>query len=73
MTTPTISPQDQANFWYLRFGNRWVMQDVLDADWKKVLSTLMKNGLVDYHLVTHKEGTVEVYKLREFTTDYADH
>ena len=49
------------------------MQDVLDADWKKVLSTLMKNGLVDYHLVTHKEGTVEVYKLREFTTDYADH
>lgn len=63
----TISPQELANLWYLKFGNGWVSREVLDSDWKNIGRELMKNNLADYDLVSdpHRSVTIEIIKLKE--------
>jgi alpha-D-ribose 1-methylphosphonate 5-triphosphate synthase subunit PhnG len=61
-----LTPQQLADVWYLRFGYSWVNStNVEDATWKKIIDALMRNSLLDYHLVQDRTGINEVYKLRE--------
>lgn len=65
-----LAPQQLADVWYLRFGYSWVNStDVEDETWKKIINTLMRHSLLDYHLVQDKAGIREVYKLRENHAD----
>jgi hypothetical protein len=65
-----LTPQQLADVWYLRFGASWVNSvDVEGATWKKIIDALMRNSLLDYHLVQDKTGIREVYKLRENHAD----
>jgi hypothetical protein len=65
-----LTPQHLADVWYLRFGYSWVNStNVEDKTWKKIIDVLMRNSLLDYHLVQDKTGIKEVYKLRENHAD----
>lgn len=63
----TLSPQELANLWYLKFEHKWVARDELPQDWKDIGRTLMQHSLADYEMisVSNQRASVEIIKLKE--------
>lgn len=71
MTTGNkLNIQQLTDLWYLRFGKGWALSsEVKDDEWKKIVNTLMRASVLEYHLIHNKAGLEEVYRLKE---KYAD-
>lgn len=63
----TLSPQELANLWYLKFEHKWVARNDLPQDWKDIGRTLMQHNLADYEMlsVSNQRAAVEIIKLKE--------
>jgi len=63
----TLAPQELANLWYLKFGNKWVSREDLDEDWRSISKELMRNNLADYDLINDPKIFIitEIIKLKE--------
>jgi hypothetical protein len=61
-----LTPLHMADLWYLRFGDRWIINDELEEEWQSIKNEMMKNNLLLYQLVAHKRGYVECYQLKVF-------
>lgn len=63
----SISPQELANLWYLKFGDGWIVRTDLPQEWKDIGRELMRNNLADYDLLrtSNSVATVEIIKLKE--------
>lgn len=68
----TLSPQELANLWYLKFGSKWVIKDQLQDEWKVIGRELMKNNLADYELINDPQVSyaTEIIKLKETHANY---
>lgn len=63
----TLTPQELANLWYLKFEHRWVASGELDAEWRRIGNELMRNNLADYELLSSPQArhAAEIIKLKE--------
>lgn len=63
----SISPQELANLWYLKFGDGWIVRTHLPQEWKDIGRELMRNNLADYEMINYSArfSPVEIIKLKE--------
>jgi len=63
----SISPQELANLWYLKFGDGWIVRTDLPQEWKDIGRELMRNNLADYEMINYSTrfSPVEIIKLKE--------
>lgn len=61
-----LTPQQLADLWFLRFGDRWVEHPELDKDWVEFYKTLKRNGYMQYEAINapNSFGYVEVARLK---------
>ena len=62
----SLTPQELACLWYLKFGHAWIARDDLEKDWKDISRTLMQHNLAAYDLLADKQAVaLEIIKLKE--------
>jgi hypothetical protein len=61
----TLTPQECADLWYLKYEHKWITHNDLPDDWRAIGNKLKRADLAQYELVMGAGGYKEIIKLKE--------